>query len=75
VFDPAKGIDGRNYRTWRQGVAPGGGTLGQEGKLRALGKAGGEGRGGAGGGRISGQIGGGCKYMDGLWVQDVERNG
>jgi len=56
-------------------VAPGGVTLGQEGKRRALGKAGGVGRGGAGGGRISGQIEDGCKYMDGLWVRDVERNG
>lgn len=47
-------------------MAPGGGTLEQEGRLRALGKAGGVGRGGAGDGRISGQIGGGCKYMDEL---------
>lgn len=56
-------------------MAPGGVTLGQEGKRRALGKAGGGGRGGAGGGRISGQIEDGCKYTDGLWVQDVEQNG
>jgi len=75
VLDPARGTDGHNYRTRRQGGAPGDGTLEREGKQRELGKVDGEGRGGAGGGRTSGQIGGGCKYMDELWLRDVERNG
>ena len=56
-------------------MAPEGETLGRAGKRRALGTAGGVGRGGAGGGRISGQTGDGCKYMDGRWALDVERNG
>ncbi len=57
MADPVRGIDGRNYRAWGLGEgvgAPGGGTLGPEGKLRALDKAGGVGHGGAAGSRIVG---------------------
>jgi len=75
VADPARGTDGHNYRTRRQGEAPGDVTLERGGKQRALDMVDGGGRGGAGGGRTSGQIGGGCKYMGGSWLRDVERNG
>jgi len=57
VADPVRGIDGCNYRAWGLGEgigALGGGTLGPEGKLRALDKAGGVGHGGAAGSRIVG---------------------
>lgn len=45
-------------------MASGDATLEREDK-QALDKVGGVGRGGVGGGRISGQIGDGCKYKDG----------
>jgi len=57
VADLVRGIVNCNYCAWGVGEGvgvPGGGTLGPEGKLRALDKAGGVGHGGAAGSRIVG---------------------